>query len=143
MLVDGQQVQHPNIPEDDVQAVGDPPCRLVGPAVPAQYQPHQEEEDGQEVRHIPVLSEPHLQLLTGLPRLRHEHLTGRHNPHVSHLLIYLTFFYHKKAVHTLACVPNDPYSLLKANGLHRSKVKQFVYGAAVDYLISPKILHLN
>lgn len=49
MLIDSQQIHHPDKPEDDVQAVTDAPCCLVGISMQTHYQSSQEEEDGNEI----------------------------------------------------------------------------------------------
>ena len=63
MLVDSQQIHHPDEPEDEVQAVADAACCPVGVAMATQRQSSQEEKDGQEIGDVPVLAEPNLQLL--------------------------------------------------------------------------------
>lgn len=78
MLIDSQQIHHPDKPEDDVQAVTDAPCCLVGVRMQTHYQSSQEEEDGNEIWYVPVLWEPNLQLLTQLPRFGHQYLIERY-----------------------------------------------------------------
>lgn len=78
MLIDSQQIHHPDEPEDDVQTVTDASCRPVGVRMPAHCQSSQEEEDGNEIWDVPVFWEPNLQLLAQLPRLRHKYLINRY-----------------------------------------------------------------
>lgn len=48
--------------------------------MPPEGDPDQEEEDAHEVIDIPVLTEPHLQLLSQLPWLQNPHLENTWNP---------------------------------------------------------------
>lgn len=49
MLIDSQQIHHPDKPEDDVQAVNDASCGSVGIGKPTHRKSQQEECDGEKV----------------------------------------------------------------------------------------------
>lgn len=49
VLIDSQQIHHPDKPEDDVQTVADASCTPVGVRIPSHGQSNQEEEDANEI----------------------------------------------------------------------------------------------
>lgn len=71
MLINSQQIHHPDKPEDDVQTVCDASRCPVGISLPTHCQSGQEKQDGDEIWYIPVFWEPNLQLLAQFCWLRH------------------------------------------------------------------------
>lgn len=75
VLVDSEDVEDPNVPEDDVHAVDDASVAHRGLVLQPQQQTQQEDGDGHQVCDVPVILQPHVDLLLQLPRLRHQDLT--------------------------------------------------------------------
>ena len=73
VLVDAEDVQDSNVPEDDVDAIEDSARALVL-RKHAQAEPDEEEDDGDGVRDVPDFGEVHIEFLEQLLRLRSQDL---------------------------------------------------------------------
>ena len=67
VLVDPEDVQDPDVPEDDVHAVDDPSVAHGRLVLQPQQQTQQEDGDGHQVGDVPVILQPHVDLLLQLP----------------------------------------------------------------------------
>lgn len=83
VLVDSKDVEDSDVPEDDVDAVDDASVAHGGFVLQAQQQTQQEDGDGHQVCDVPVILQPHVDLLLQLPRLRHQDLMST---------VYFNFF---------------------------------------------------
>lgn len=79
VLVDAEDVQQPDVPVDDVDAVDDSPVAPQGQVLQAENHPHGEQQDSYEVCNIPVLLQPNFDFLQQFPRFWHEDLEDRGN----------------------------------------------------------------
>lgn len=78
VLVDSEDVEDSDVPEDDVNAVDDTSIAHGGLVLQTQQQPQQEDGDGHQVCDVPVVLQPHVDLLLQLPWLRHQDLGTVH-----------------------------------------------------------------
>lgn len=88
VLVYSKDVEDSDVPEDDVDTVDDPPIAHGRFVLQSQQQTQQEDGDGHQVCDIPVILQPHADLLLQLAWLRHQDLPTEpsviHIPLVSH-----------------------------------------------------------
>lgn len=74
LLVDSQDIQEPHVPEDDIETIHRPPGDEGNTSTQPQAKANKEGHNGQKVRHIEIVTEPHLYLLAYFACFRHEHL---------------------------------------------------------------------
>lgn len=69
VLVHTEDVQQPDVPVDDVDAVDHAPVAPERQVLQAENHPNREQQDSYEVSHVPVLLEPNFDFLQQFPRL--------------------------------------------------------------------------
>lgn len=74
LLVDSQDVEESHVPEDDIETINCPARDEGIPSTQPQAKADKEGHNGQKVRHIEIVTEPHLYLLTYFACFRHKHL---------------------------------------------------------------------
>lgn len=74
LLVDSQDIQESNVPEDNIETIHRPPRDEGFSSTQPQAKADKEGHNGQKVGHIEIVTEPHLYLLAYFACFRHEHL---------------------------------------------------------------------
>lgn len=75
VFVYSEDVKNSDVPEDDVDAIDDAAISHVGLRLQPQQEPKDEDRDSHQVCDVPVVLQPHVDLLLQLPRLGHQDLT--------------------------------------------------------------------
>lgn len=74
LLVDGQDIQESHVPEYNIETIHSPPRDKGFSSTQPQPKANEEGHNGQKVRYIEIVAEPHLYLLAYFACFRHKHL---------------------------------------------------------------------